>query len=145
MHHWCGEYGDLRGALGHRFAVCGVGGGSRRQILCLDWGPAWMQTMQALCCLTQILSAASDNEIALSLFNTALDGFIFMDVHSWRADCIVQIADILSNCGEVLKAVEFSKIARPLFEQSSQMKDIIKIDAKLAEVDSAVLVEYEGP
>jgi hypothetical protein len=52
---------------------------------------------------------------------------------------MVQIADILNNCGEVLKAVEMWKAARPLFERSSQMLDIIKIDVKLAEVDSAIL------
>jgi hypothetical protein len=42
-----------------------------------------------------------------------------------------------------MKAVGLWKAARPLFERSSQMKDIIKLDAKLAEVDSTVLVEYE--
>jgi precorrin-2 methylase len=42
-----------------------------------------------------------------------------------------------------MKAVELWKTARPLFERSSQTKDIIKIDAKLAEVDSAVLAKYE--
>jgi hypothetical protein len=42
-----------------------------------------------------------------------------------------------------MKAVELWKKARPLFERSSQMKDIVRIDSKLAEVDSAVLVEYE--
>jgi hypothetical protein len=93
--------------------------------------------MQAFRCLGQIFSAKGDDETALSLFNVALDGFTFMDVHHWRADCMVQIAGIMNNCGEVMKA------ARPLFERSSQMKDITKIDAKLAEVDSAVLVEYE--
>jgi hypothetical protein len=42
-----------------------------------------------------------------------------------------------------MKAVGLWKAARPLFERSSQMKDIIKLDAKLAEVDSAVLIQYE--
>jgi hypothetical protein len=84
-----------------------------------------------------------DDETALSLFNVALDGFTFMGVHHWRADCMVQIADILVNRGEVMKAVGLWKAARPLFERSSQMKDVIQLDAKLAEVDSAVLVEYE--
>ncbi|KAJ7256292.1 hypothetical protein C8J57DRAFT_1650715 [Mycena rebaudengoi] len=101
------------------------------------------QTMQAFQCLGQIFSAKGDDETALSLFSVALDGFTFMDVHHWRADCMVRIAGIMNNCGEVMKAVELWKVARPLFERSSQMKDITKIDAKLAEVDSAVLVEYE--
>jgi tetratricopeptide (TPR) repeat protein len=101
------------------------------------------QTMQAFRCLGQIFSAKGDNETALSLFNVALDGFTFMDVHRWQADCMVRIADILNDCGEVMKALELWKAARPLFERSSQMKDITRIDTKLAEVDSAVLAEYE--
>jgi hypothetical protein len=102
------------------------------------------QTMQAFRCLGQIFSAQGDDKTALSLFKVALDGFTVMDVHRWRADCMVRIADILKDCGEVMKAVELWKTARPLFERSSQMKDITRIDAKLAEVDSVVLAEYEG-
>ncbi|KAJ7265259.1 hypothetical protein C8J57DRAFT_1230276 [Mycena rebaudengoi] len=101
------------------------------------------QTMQAFRCLGQLFVAEGDNETALSLFNVALDGFTLMDVHRWRADCMVRIADILNSHGEVMKAVELWQAARPLFERSSQMKDIINIDAKLAEVDSAFLEEYE--
>ncbi|KAJ7217616.1 hypothetical protein C8J57DRAFT_1537603 [Mycena rebaudengoi] len=102
-----------------------------------------LQTMQTFRCLGQIFSAEGDNETALSLFMVALDGFTFMDAHRWRADCMVRIANILNNRGEVMKAVELWKAARPLFERSFQMKDITCIDAKLVEVDSAVLAEYE--
>jgi tetratricopeptide (TPR) repeat protein len=101
------------------------------------------QTMHAFRCLGQIFSAEGDVETALSLFNVALDGFTFMDVHRWRADCMVCIADIVNNHGEVMKAVNLWKAARPLFEQSSQMQDITRIDAKLAEIDSAILAKYE--
>jgi tetratricopeptide (TPR) repeat protein len=101
------------------------------------------QTMQARRCIGQLFAAEGDNETALSLFNVALHGFTLMDVHHWRADCMVRIANILKSRGEVMKAVELWKAARPLFKRSSQMKDIIKIDAKLAEVDSSFLEEYE--
>jgi hypothetical protein len=101
------------------------------------------QVMQAFRCLGQILSAHGDDETALCLFNVALDGFTFMDVHRWRADCMVRIGDIWNSRGEVVQAVGLWKAARPLFERSSQMKDIIKLDAKLAEVNSAVLAESE--
>ncbi|KAJ7265635.1 hypothetical protein C8J57DRAFT_1718273 [Mycena rebaudengoi] len=101
------------------------------------------QTMQAFRCLGQIFSVQGDNETALSLFNVALDGFTFMDIHRWRADCMVRIGDILNIRGEAITAVELWKAARPLFERSSQMKDVLKIDAKLTGVDSAVLAEYE--
>ncbi|KAJ7292131.1 hypothetical protein C8J57DRAFT_1212532 [Mycena rebaudengoi] len=101
------------------------------------------QTMNAFRCLGQIFSAKGDDETALSLFNVALDGFTFMDVHRWRADCMVRIAGIMNNRGEVMKTVELWKTARPLFERSSQTKDIAQIDAKLAEVDPVVLAGYE--
>jgi hypothetical protein len=101
------------------------------------------ETMQAFRCLGQIFLVQGDNETALSLFNVALDGFTFMDVHRWRADCMVRIGDILNNRREAMEAVELWKAARPLFERSSQMKDILKIDGRLAEVGSAVLDEYE--
>jgi tetratricopeptide (TPR) repeat protein len=101
------------------------------------------QTMQAFRCLGQIFSAQGDDETALNLFNVALDGFTFMDVHRWRADCMVRIGDILNNRGEVTKAIELWKTARPLFERSSQIKDVIKIDTKIAEVDSTILAKYE--
>ncbi|KAJ7255997.1 hypothetical protein C8J57DRAFT_1651396 [Mycena rebaudengoi] len=95
------------------------------------------QTMHAFRCFGQIYSAKGDDETALSLFKVALDGFTFMDVHHWQADCMVRIADILQDHGEVIKAVGLWKTARPLFERSSQMKDITRIDAKLAEVNPA--------
>jgi hypothetical protein len=47
------------------------------------------QTMQAFRCLGKIFSAQGDDETALSLFNVALDGFTFMDLHHWRGDCMV--------------------------------------------------------
>ncbi|KAJ7245231.1 hypothetical protein C8J57DRAFT_1679767 [Mycena rebaudengoi] len=102
------------------------------------------QTMQVFRCLGQIFSAEGDNETALAVFNVALDGFTFMDVHRRRADCMVRIADILNNREETRKAVGLWKAARPLFERSSQTNDIIKIDAKLAEINSSVLAEYEA-
>ncbi|KAJ7252955.1 hypothetical protein C8J57DRAFT_1519744 [Mycena rebaudengoi] len=100
-------------------------------------------TMQAFRCLGQIFSAQGDDETALSLYMVALEGFTFMDVHHWGADCMVRMANILNGRGEVMKAVELWKTARPLFERSSQIMDITQIDAKLAEVASAILVEYE--
>jgi tetratricopeptide (TPR) repeat protein len=53
-----------------------------------------LSTMKAFRCLGQIFVAQGDDGTALSLFTVALDGLTFMDVHHWRADCMVQIADI---------------------------------------------------
>ncbi|KAJ7288711.1 hypothetical protein C8J57DRAFT_1214804 [Mycena rebaudengoi] len=79
-----------------------------------------LDTMKALHCLGQLLAAGRDDESALSLFIVALDGFTFMDVHRWRADCMVQIADIYEKRGEIQKSLGLWKMARPLFERSSQ-------------------------
>jgi hypothetical protein len=99
--------------------------------------------MKAFCCLGQIFAVEGDTETALSLFNVALDGFTFMDVHQWRADCMVRIADIWESHGEVLRALGLWKAARPLFARSSQARNVAQIDAKLATVEAATLEHNE--
>ncbi|KAJ7288828.1 hypothetical protein C8J57DRAFT_1495097 [Mycena rebaudengoi] len=99
--------------------------------------------MKALSYLGQISVAEGDDETALSLFTVALDGFTFMDVHRWRAACMVQIADIYDKRGEPVKSVELWKTAQPLFERSSQTNSVTWIDVRLAEVASAVSEKHE--
>ncbi|KAJ7270477.1 hypothetical protein C8J57DRAFT_1605485 [Mycena rebaudengoi] len=99
--------------------------------------------MRSLQCLGQIFAIEGDDYTALSLFTVALEGYTFMDIHRWRADCMVQIGDIWKRKGEMMKSVEFWNAARPLFERSSQAKDVIRIDVKLAGVDSAILEDYK--
>ncbi|KAJ7288958.1 hypothetical protein C8J57DRAFT_1643379 [Mycena rebaudengoi] len=94
--------------------------------------------MKALNCLGQISAAEGDDETALSLFTVTLDGFTFMDVHCWRAACMVRIADIYDKKGKPMKSVELWNTARPLFERSSQANSVTWIDVRLAEVASAV-------
>jgi hypothetical protein len=101
-----------------------------------------LPTLKALRCLGQILCAEGDNETALCLFNVALDGFTVMDIHRWRGDCMVRIADILEE-KDIFKSVGLWKAARPLFERSSQVKDITCIDVKLAAVDAVILEEHK--
>ncbi|KAJ7253147.1 hypothetical protein C8J57DRAFT_1660242 [Mycena rebaudengoi] len=100
--------------------------------------------MKAFRCLGHIFAVQGDDETALSLFNMALDGFTFMDVHQWRADCMVQIADIWNSRGEIVRAVGLWKAARPLIERSSQAKDVARVDAKLATVETSILEHHEG-
>jgi hypothetical protein len=88
--------------------------------------------MKAFYCAGQIFGVQGDKETALSLFSVALDGFTFMDVHQWRAGCMIQIADIWKSRGEVLRAVALWKAARPLFERSSHAIEVTRIDAELA-------------
>ncbi|KAJ7288924.1 hypothetical protein C8J57DRAFT_1215009 [Mycena rebaudengoi] len=99
--------------------------------------------MKALSCLGQLTVVEGDDETALSLFTVALDGFTFMDVHCWRGDCMVQIADIYDKRGEPAKSVELWKTARPLFQRSSQANSVTWIDIRLSEVALAVLERHE--
>ncbi|KAJ7288717.1 hypothetical protein C8J57DRAFT_1642867 [Mycena rebaudengoi] len=100
-----------------------------------------LATMKAIHCLGKLLAAEGDDESAFSLFTVALEAFTFMDVHCWRADCMVQIADIYEKRGEIQKSVGQWKMARPLFERSSQAKDVTRLDRRLAEADFANLGE----
>jgi hypothetical protein len=102
-----------------------------------------LATMRAFWCLGQITAVQGDVNTALSLFNVALDGFTFMDVHQWRADCMVRIADVWNSRGKVLRAVGLWKAARPLFERSSQAKDVAQIDAKLATIKASILEHHK--
>jgi hypothetical protein len=99
--------------------------------------------MKAFRCLGQILAVQGDVDTALSLFAVALDGFTFMDVHQWRADCMVRIAEIWESHGEIMRAVGLWKAARPLFTRSSQGRDVAQIDAKLARVEASILEHCE--
>jgi ATP/maltotriose-dependent transcriptional regulator MalT len=98
-----------------------------------------LYTMQAFRCLGQIFAAKGDFDTALCLFEVALDGFTHMDIHHWKADCMVRIADILNERGEVLKSVKLWKGARPLFKRSSQAMAVAQIEVRLAAVDPRIL------
>jgi tetratricopeptide (TPR) repeat protein len=99
--------------------------------------------MRSFWCMGQIFLAHGDDETALSLFEVALEGFTLMDVHRWRADCMVRIADILESGGEIMKAAELWNLAKPLFERSSQTNDVVRMDAKLAAVGGLIYEKHK--
>ncbi|KAJ7339234.1 hypothetical protein DFH08DRAFT_1014142 [Mycena albidolilacea] len=80
-----------------------------------------------------------DEDTAITLFTVALEGFTCMDVHRSRAECLVRLGDISNQCGDLLKAVELWNTAQPLFERSSQAKEVQHIDKRLASIDNNVL------
>jgi hypothetical protein len=65
----------------------------------------------------------------------ALEGFLFMDVHHSRAQCLLRLGDLSSKMGDFSHAAELWMAACPLFEWSSQAKDVAQIDGKLAELE----------
>jgi hypothetical protein len=97
---------------------------------------------KALQFLGDIFLDQSDEDTAAYLFTVALEGFKCMDVHCSRGECMLRLGDISKGHGDLLKAVEFWDAARPLFERSSQTKQIELIDERLASVGEDVLGQH---
>ncbi|KAJ7894402.1 hypothetical protein B0H14DRAFT_2559185 [Mycena olivaceomarginata] len=104
---------------------------------------AKLQVYKALQFFGQMFLTHKDDNTAVSLFTVALVGFTYMDVHRSRAECMIRLGDISSRHGDLLKAVEFWESARPLFERSSQAKEVQCVDEKLSHVGSNVLDHHK--
>ncbi|KAJ7856997.1 hypothetical protein B0H13DRAFT_1902417 [Mycena leptocephala] len=99
---------------------------------------------KALRSLGDIFLAQHDQHTATSLFTVALEGFTEMDVHRSRAECVLRLGDISMGHGDLLKAVEFWERARPLFERSSQAKQVQHINERLAGISKDVLEQHRN-
>ncbi|KAJ7820870.1 hypothetical protein B0H14DRAFT_2832882 [Mycena olivaceomarginata] len=93
-------------------------------------------TLHALRCLADVFAALDDEETALHLFHTALDGATKTDIHRLRAECMSGIGDIMDNRENVLEAKEMWEAAHPLFVRSSQTKAATAIKAQLERLSS---------
>lgn len=119
----------------------------------MDWPTSWtmvylvhalkfeqkLDIHKALQFLGDVFQAEGDQGTAISLFTIALDGFTNMDIHRSRAECMLCLGDISQGNGDWLKAVQLWMAARPLFERSSQAKQVAVIDEKLAIISGDVL------
>ncbi|KAJ7024855.1 hypothetical protein C8F04DRAFT_1269863 [Mycena alexandri] len=85
----------------------------------------------------------NDEVTAISLFTLALQGFTLMDVHCSRAECMIRLGDISEKNGDLLNALELWELARPLFERSSQTKQIQAIDERMSRVDEDVKEQHQ--
>ncbi|KAJ7469096.1 hypothetical protein FB451DRAFT_1255711 [Mycena latifolia] len=93
-----------------------------------------LQIHKALQFLGDVYLADDDQHTAISLFAVALEGFTMMDVHRSRAECMLRLGDIAEANEDLSKAGEFWTTARPLFERSSQVKQVAHLDERLARV-----------
>ncbi|KAJ7821795.1 hypothetical protein B0H13DRAFT_1920531 [Mycena leptocephala] len=96
---------------------------------------------KALQFLGDAFLAQDDEHTAINLFTVAWRD-LYMDVHRSRAECMLRIGDISKGQGDILKAVELWTTARPLFERSSQVKQVENIDQRLCGVSEDVLEQY---
>ncbi|KAJ7067364.1 hypothetical protein C8F01DRAFT_666009 [Mycena amicta] len=85
---------------------------------------------QALRCLGDL---QDDDNDAINLLDTALDGFTAMDVHHSRAQCLDSLAKIDLRRGDRGKAEMLWATARPLFDRSQQTSDLERVDGLLKE------------
>jgi tetratricopeptide (TPR) repeat protein len=100
---------------------------------------AKLQVYKALQFWGQMFLTHKEEYTAISLFTVALQAFTYMDVHQSRAECMLRLGDIANRCGDVPKAVELWESARPLFEISSQTKEVQCVDERLSHVGSNFL------
>jgi hypothetical protein len=94
--------------------------------------------------LGDLFLTKDDEDTAVSLFMVALEGFTYMDVHRSRAECLLRLGDISQGHRNFLMAVELWETARPLFECSSQMKQVKNIDERLASVGEDVRKQHRA-
>ncbi|KAJ7485948.1 hypothetical protein FB451DRAFT_1169167 [Mycena latifolia] len=90
-----------------------------------------LEIHKALQFLGDVYLADGDQQTATSLLTVALEGFTKMDVHRSRAECMLRLGDIAETNEDLPKAAELWKTARPLFERSSQVKQVAHIDKQL--------------
>ncbi|KAJ6592278.1 hypothetical protein DFH09DRAFT_1073339 [Mycena vulgaris] len=110
-----------------------------------DWSSSWtivylvqasksnqkLDVLKALQYIGDIFQADGDWDTAVSLLTVALEGFTWMDVHRSRAECMLRLGDISKREGNMVQAMKLWTTARPLFERSTQTKQIALIDERL--------------
>ncbi|KAJ7032411.1 hypothetical protein C8F04DRAFT_658825 [Mycena alexandri] len=86
---------------------------------------------QALRFFADVFLAQGEDETALSLLDVSLAGFTAADIHRSRAECMLRMGDLFHRRGNGEKAVEFWRMARPLFVRSLQAKEVAQVDERL--------------
>jgi hypothetical protein len=87
---------------------------------------------KALLCLGDVFIINKDGKTAENLYMLALEGFIQMDIHRSRAQCMIRLGNLANEEGHISKAISLWKTARPLFERSLQATDVAQIDVRLS-------------
>ncbi|KAJ7058959.1 hypothetical protein C8F01DRAFT_284973 [Mycena amicta] len=87
--------------------------------------------IHALRCLGKVFLAEGESDDARVLLELALEDLTVMDVHRWRADCMVKLAQIQKHGGDEDGEARLLRQAIPLFERSGQKKDVAMVEALL--------------
>jgi tetratricopeptide (TPR) repeat protein len=90
---------------------------------------------KALLFLGDVFNSYMHEDTACTLYNVALEGFTYIDVHRNRAQCMLRLGDLAEKKDDFSKATEYWNTARPLFERSLLTKDVNEIDARLVAIE----------
>ncbi|KAJ7333994.1 hypothetical protein DFH08DRAFT_1083482 [Mycena albidolilacea] len=85
-----------------------------------------LHLQKALQSLGEMFIVTEDDETAHNLFAVALEGFTAMDVHRSRAHCL-----LAEKRGNSAMAAGLWREAQPLFEKSSQGRDVERVQSRL--------------
>ncbi|KAF8155283.1 hypothetical protein K438DRAFT_355284 [Mycena galopus ATCC 62051] len=91
---------------------------------------------KALLFLGDVFLVNEDETTATSLYQVALAGFTNMDVHHYRALCMLRLGDMANKQGSTSEAIALWKAARPLFVLSSQVQDVADIDCRIEALEN---------
>jgi hypothetical protein len=93
---------------------------------------------KALQFLADVFLGLDEHDTATSLLTLALEGFTHMDIHRSKAECMVRFAHISQTRGDCSRALELLEAARPLFARSSQEKEIVLVDERIANITQQI-------
>ncbi|KAJ7457751.1 hypothetical protein FB451DRAFT_1183071 [Mycena latifolia] len=98
-----------------------------------------LEIHKALQFLGDVYLVHGDQQTAMSLWVVTLERFTQMDIHRSRAECTLRLGNLWQLQGDVVKAGELWRTARPLFERSLQQKQIADIDERLTGIGHDLL------
>ncbi|KAJ7041117.1 hypothetical protein C8F04DRAFT_1303741 [Mycena alexandri] len=91
-------------------------------------------TFQAFRRLADIFIRMEEEQTALELFRTGLEGATELDIHRLRAECMVGIGDIMVHRGDLGQAERMYKAAPPLFIAASRRKEASAVEERLGDL-----------
>ncbi|KAF8177119.1 hypothetical protein K438DRAFT_1846020, partial [Mycena galopus ATCC 62051] len=89
---------------------------------------------KALLFLGDVFIVNEDETTATSLYQVALAGFTNMDVHRYRALCMLRLGDLANSQGRTSEGITLWRAAQPLFLQSSLVQDVADINFRIETV-----------
>ncbi|KAJ7063969.1 hypothetical protein C8F01DRAFT_1081361 [Mycena amicta] len=128
IQRWPKEH--MQQSFGHAIVLLGLGLNAHDRLA----------THKALRFLGDVFLLQGDSETAYSLQQVALEGFEGMDVHQGRAECLVQMGNILFEQDKISEAVDHWEKSLPLFQRAAQQGRANFVRGKIARAKDVCLL-----